>query len=630
MAGLAARSPSAITVRLAPSRTAGVAPLAVFFDASGTTADGIARPFHDLHYAWDFGDPAAGVWSTSGLSRNAETGPLSAHVFDSPGTYTVTLTVRDATGAKATRSVQVTVQDPDAVFGGANTICVSQTGNFSGAPAGARTVTTGSFGEAIGNAAPGRRVLLRRGETWSVGGGVRINCAGPGTIGAFGDGALPRLVSPTGTVFRLSDGENPLLQDWRIMDLDVQGAGAGTCVAGGSGTVRQVLLYRLRARDIHTGFSFSPSVLDYFGIPMHDQLAIADCDIAHATGGSGGNLTYIGADRVTMLGNRLWDSRDAEHVLRSPYMNRGVISHNDLRHQARTKHVIKLHAPAWGAGGVYTEKVVLADNVIVGDADWSVGLGPQNDTRDERLRDIIVERNFFTSEALGVQVMLCVWASDVTVRNNIFDVSLASTCISVTPRGIEPPPARVHVYNNTGYSASPSLVLRFVRIASSASATVVRNNLAAAPNQTSAVLLGGTGTGLVESNNLLTRSPGFVTQAPVAPPDFRLATGSPAINAGAAAPVFDDFGGGARPLDGGGAGGWDIGAWEYGTTARVLDTRAGRRVPALHASARSMVLLGQGARPGLSVYRLDGSRAHASPAQGWYTTEQAGNSGTSR
>src|SRR4030067_2638800 len=41
-----------------PSRFYGVAPMAVFFDASGTTSTATTRPFHDLEYRWDFGDPA--------------------------------------------------------------------------------------------------------------------------------------------------------------------------------------------------------------------------------------------------------------------------------------------------------------------------------------------------------------------------------------------------------------------------------------------------------------------------------------------------------------------------------------------------------------------------------------------
>src|SRR5512145_1297788 len=80
-------------ISLVPSRTSGVAPLAVFFDATGTTRSSTFRPFHDVEYRWDFGDPVSGNWqptdgSRTGRSRNSATGPVAAHVFGAPGTYT--------------------------------------------------------------------------------------------------------------------------------------------------------------------------------------------------------------------------------------------------------------------------------------------------------------------------------------------------------------------------------------------------------------------------------------------------------------------------------------------------------------------------------------------------------------
>src|SRR3990172_2937982 len=82
-----------ITPSLESARTSGVAPLAVFFDATGTTATGTNHPFHELEYRWDFGDLASGNWRTTGLPKNKAMGPVAAHVFETPGTYPVTLTV---------------------------------------------------------------------------------------------------------------------------------------------------------------------------------------------------------------------------------------------------------------------------------------------------------------------------------------------------------------------------------------------------------------------------------------------------------------------------------------------------------------------------------------------------------
>src|SRR5688500_18060079 len=93
----------AISLELSPSRVSGVAPLAVFFETTGTTATATAKPFHELAYCWDFDDPEAGVFGPSGLSKNMARGPNVGHVFESPGTYTVAVSARDSVGRVTTR-----------------------------------------------------------------------------------------------------------------------------------------------------------------------------------------------------------------------------------------------------------------------------------------------------------------------------------------------------------------------------------------------------------------------------------------------------------------------------------------------------------------------------------------------
>lgn len=107
--GIASCTTPAIGLTFAASRLSGVAPLAVFFDATATTATATTRPFHDIEYKWNFGDPAGspvnGTTWTNGSragasSRNAATGPVAAHVFETPGTYTVALTAFDGTNTR--------------------------------------------------------------------------------------------------------------------------------------------------------------------------------------------------------------------------------------------------------------------------------------------------------------------------------------------------------------------------------------------------------------------------------------------------------------------------------------------------------------------------------------------------
>jgi hypothetical protein len=80
-----------------------------------------------------------------------------------------------------------------------------------------------------------------------------------------------------------------------------------------------------------------------------------------------------------------------------------------------------------------------------------------------------------------------------------------------------------------------------------ASQTTVRNNLGSAPN---GEMIGDGGTALVADFNLFSNAPGFVNAGAR---DFRLAPGSPAIDAGVALPhVLEDIQGTRRPVNGDG------------------------------------------------------------------------------
>lgn len=79
--------------RIAATPTTGGAPLAVAFDATGSSdADGRIAT-----YAWDFGDGAS------------DRGAVANHTYDQPGAYTAMLTVTDDGGALARATVRIEV-----------------------------------------------------------------------------------------------------------------------------------------------------------------------------------------------------------------------------------------------------------------------------------------------------------------------------------------------------------------------------------------------------------------------------------------------------------------------------------------------------------------------------------------
>lgn len=564
------------------SRTSGIAPLTVFFDATGTTNPRVTgRPFHDLEYRWNFGDTSSPMWTrgarAGSSSKNIATGPLAAHVYERPGTYTATVSVFDGTSS-VSRQISITVADPNTAFSGTRTVCFS-TGarGFGGCPAGAQQVRTSDFAAAINaHRGTGKRLLFRRGETFNSGGTAIINVNGPGLIGAFGATTDPLPVlrrSGSGTAIQLSSGTTPTIRDWRVMDLNLVGSNGtqsfGVSMGGGMG---QVTLLRLATQQQRIGVVADYGVTDYYnrsgstaGHKIWDQLALVDSTVSGVTHSTvvanKGYGTYMAADRLFYAGNYIDNggtaANDVTHVARFPYLAKSVISNNTLMRPGPGGHVVKLHAPIWGGtssasrglGGGYSRWIILSDNKFVGASNpWLVAIGPQNAQNNERVRDVISERNWIVAGP-GLQVAEIYFASDVTARNNIVDSSAGSswqTGISVARRGVEPAPANIRIYNNAYYTASALTSGRFTPIDLGAGVSNVGawNNVAYAPNSTNPVMVrNGCGGCLTQSNNstsaqIKSNLP-FAVSRPGSPAQFKASGYS--VNSGRAVPIWSDF-----------------------------------------------------------------------------------------
>jgi hypothetical protein len=567
--------PSGIVLSLVPARTSGVAPLSVFFDASATTDAGVtARPFHDLEYNWSFGDATAGTWANgahSGTSKNSATGPVAAHIFETPGTYTVSVTAFDGTSS-ATTNTTITVQNPDTVFSGSNTVCVSTSTDFTGCPTGATQVgNISSFVGALANiSSTSKRLLFHSGQTWTAGDNATVSQAGPGYIGSYGTGADPKILATGSNSSMLVIDAN----DWRAIGLefDGQNRSVDAVINGGK---EQVTLLRLNTHNVNSAFASSDFTLC-------DQFTIQDSSLTTVDSGvptAGGIGVWIFSQRFSFQGNAMDNRGGGEHVLRFPKLSKAVVSNNTLSGPAPTKQYIKLHqanpyatAAVWD--GTYTEQVVIADNLFSAAAvptAWAVTIAPQNSAYDEHLRNIIVERNWFKPN-LGLTVAIIVSAADVSVRNNVADMTTGAVpsdysshaLTLVGARGIEPPPTGVWIYNNSVYNADAA-EFSMIMINSGVGANIeVRNNLAYAPNSTQNGAAYGVPTVLTDlqgapnvsaSNNssdsqVISTSPLFTATPPAIAADWKPTARSYAINGGTAVPVWSDFYRTSRPQNG--------------------------------------------------------------------------------
>lgn len=401
---------SAPSVKLEASRLAGPAPLAVLFDASGTTAAGVEWPFHQLDYAFNFGDDRGETWMHGGRPKNQQRGgPLAAHVFDRPGTYTVRVAVRAPGGSTGEATVRVEVQDPDRLFAGQRTICVSPSGNFTGAPMGAARARE------LPKEFAGKRVLLRRGETFG-----RIEPRSSDSnfqIGAFGPGAKP-VAGPVYTGARRGVAE--WAHDFTVMDLDVVG---GVSIEA---TTHRALFYR---NDIKTGpnavamVNIGTAATYYHDheppavarvLPWPREVFVVENDIRGKVDAKGApNVVVMGwLFHSALLGNTI--DFATEHTLRVWAAGKSVIAHNHLggNHHAPNppgmRHALKLHADGTDeitplvatSRRPRTSRVVIADNLIGSrtyPGSWLTAFAPQNSDRGtvEALEDCIVENNVF-------------------------------------------------------------------------------------------------------------------------------------------------------------------------------------------------------------------------------------------
>jgi len=549
----------AISVELVPSRVEGVAPLLVYFDTDGTTADSTDRPFEELAYCWDFGDKDAGAFTTTGLSRNQAKGPAAAHVFEAPGTYSVTVSVRDKDGLVSSRAVEISVDDPETVFGGQSTVCYSSSGDFDGCPDGAKQASATSFGDLKSEIGTGKRLLLHRGETFSSG-GLEVNVPGPGMVGAYGDGDPPTVMA-SGTVLRISEQSEPNVNDWRFADFNVVGSSDDSQIIQIGGTAPDILVLRVGGEGIGQGASAADTLVDYYhenGLDFQDNpdnFGFVDCNWQHLRGGSGHNFWYVAAHRLVILGTVANDSTMGEHVLRIPWADHAVISNNDLGNAPEPRHVVKLHAQTTDHGTT-SNHIVFSDNIIrsTGGNTWSVSIQPQNDQKNEHIEHVIVERNLFLPGT--AQEPLLVSAVDVVVRGNIFNRADGTICMEVSQRGIEPPPARITIENNTCYSTGN------VRLAMVADATDVTlyNNLVVSPGANDSSFPSGSGT--MSAGNMGLSDAGLAASKPGDDwKDYMPAADSPVVDAADDSVGFCpwDFSTRARPV--GDAG--DVGALEY-------------------------------------------------------------------
>jgi hypothetical protein len=465
-------------------------------------------------------------------------------VFEASGAKTVTLYVRDSQNHETQKTVTINVADPETVYVGANTVCFSPSGDFTGCPAGAQQRTASSFSSLQSYVANNRRLLLHRGETFT-GGYLDLTGSTGGTVGAYGtsSGENRPLINSSGNT-GIDGGP-----DWRMMDLRFHG-NTSEWLASSDIKGNNFLMLRVLATNVMTGYGNSLAMNQ-----LPNGVGVVDCEFHGADNAASAATMFFGAHRMLLAGNILRNvvADNGQHVVRCYELDRAVFADNDFADVETANHLIKLHANhPWTSDADYSQRIVILNNVFHGKEVWPVGIGPQNGDYDERLRDIVVEGNLFFAETNNVVCGLVIFATrNISVRNNVFSGSVNyDTGIASGLRGAgQMLSSHVTISNNTFRRGATGVSVESTTDAS------VRNNLLEGSGSVVS------GSGYTASNNVRTSAAHFLATAPENSPlgdYFRLTSASTmAVNQGISLPGLGwDYSGAQRDAAP------DVGAWE--------------------------------------------------------------------
>lgn len=527
---------------------------------------------------WAYGSAAG-----HNLKRYA-TGNIAAHLYVTQGSdrkFTATVASSDGVNQVAC-GIGVTVFDPSGAngFPTTNTTCVASStlpvAGSGGCPAGAGVLQQSSFATAVSTKiGAGKRVLFKCGDTFTTGSDTGISVV-KWSLGAYGGcentQSLRPIINTAGTSLAAILVTSPG-GDGRISDLDFEGGGTGIGAVNQGGNALkipyQITMYNLKcagnrdcytwlqgaqygvigstqvaARGIGTYVNENENNPPYSGNTFNnlDYQAVMGNNLSGpGTGGGGGiEVVRVSAGRLMVYeNNTLMNSNTNGADLK---LHNGdtygscdstAIPANNQQRCVNSGNASGNYYPCvisaffatttcWT--GNFTELAHISDNYLGGNGGLFLETAPQNSTSDERLRNIVVERNILDATQTVSQGGFAFesQATNQTVRDNVFYLSQSGTStysgigFGVGQRatnGINS--AANEVYNNTCYTTSSKgqdcITLAAIGdLIAGAGTSIVKNNLFYASAGANATVV-NTGSGNTVSNNTstVTTNPAF-------------------------------------------------------------------------------------------------------------------------
>jgi PKD repeat protein len=376
-----------------------------------------------MRWDWSYGDGAYGV------------GPEVAHIYSSPGSYTVTLTVTDDQGSVGTTTTTVTTValpgiDRYVAANGSD----SNDGKSATTPWATLEKAFSSFGNQ--NGVP-PRIFLRRGDSfvWPTNSSVPA----PSILDAYGSGALPFIsMGATQDIYR-GEGGGGVGNGWGysvyLANLDIEWAARG---------IRQVAL-RIRGSQLLGCVVNNGSVTVSSG---YSRIILV-------------NTIVAGANTAGFYGSGDWDT--LYNCAFYGNGNDGIFDHQT--YFTNTTHALVKSCIFDGNGcgpngvnyGVKFSGVrqgYLVGNYCTG-GHYGFNIGANSDNREGQ--QIVVERNRIRrcGDSTQAGAIWLDWINGVLIRNNIFEFNGPSggqAGINIKGYGPTQMAQNIRIYHNTFYA----------------------------------------------------------------------------------------------------------------------------------------------------------------------------------
>ena len=405
------------------------APLFVYFDATGSTDADTSHPIHDLTYCFDVNTAADSTDTYSIANAGGDFldfqkdtfcgGPQFAHVYESAGSYTASVTAIDPEGNSSTATVSVTVT----AYASTETLCVSDNTdptNYTGCPGGSTQKVEGSTGyvtgrDAINTALSGtqcnsgstacKQILFKAGGTYRFSDSSNLNVDGV-HIGAYGTGNNGRFIGVNNVAFDCGNNKevfNIDNDDIRVSNMDWTdsciGSSAATaqmsfilCNASPTGDSDYILVRKVKSDNTRTVLSCAANAQgDYSDFVIPTNIGFFENEFTDC-GNMGSNCFFNAVKRQTYVGNLLSDAIDGEHILRMQHVGQDAsgtggafVFANKFQLQKSTKSLLTIRAGGlmcaqsknWG-GNFWSELAQVSNNYFISNGSPPVEFGGSN------------------------------------------------------------------------------------------------------------------------------------------------------------------------------------------------------------------------------------------------------------